>query len=1039
MKHLITTVFAINFFFISYAQNYTVNGIVTNKLTGVPLGGATITSKKNVTTTDSSGRFQIEAAASEELMISFVGMRTKAVKISNNSQTISVQLEDDASALEQVVVTGYQSQRKIDLTGAVSIVKTEDIKNLPASNLVTALQGRVPGMFVEADGRPNGGQRTLVIRGFNTLGNTSPLFVIDGVPTLNQTAFQSMDPNLIESIQVLKDATAASIYGSRASNGVIIVTTKQGKDRLQVNFTSSYGKDLFNDKLPVLDVYGRGRALWQAAINDKINPAQNAALYSYVSHTDANGIPVLDQVIPVEWIGGNPAGLTPGSNTDWQDVVFRSGTISNNELNLSYANKIAKGLFGFGYLKNDGMMRYMQFRKFVTRLNTSFTFLDGRLRIGENLQVSYARNTPDRTDLGGSDMVNLARFLQPILPVYKTDGSWAGPIGGGISDRNNPLHMLYIYRDNFNRTSNAFGNAYLEVKPLKNLLFKSSFGLEYQGQYNNAIFPAFVTGFLSRSVNSMSLTQGHQINWVWSNTTNYEVNFRDHKINLLGGVEAVKENGNSFSANREGFAIEDLNYYQLSAGTGNQTVSGSSTGYQLLSLFGKLNYTFSDKYLLALTLRRDGSSRFGSNNPYGLFPSASAAWRLNNEPFLRDITFISNLKLRGGWGRVGNQEIGNESAFGVYSPNYGGTVSNRFNTGTAYDITGSNGGTLPSGFSQVRRGNPNLRWETTEEYNGGVDFGFLNEKIYGSFDYFKRRTTDILITPPYAAVIGPNASQTQNGATVDNKGFEATLGYRHQAKSGLAYSIGINASGFRNKVIYLPATVVPGYPGNVEKTVLGHSPNEFFGYIVQGIFQTQEEVNSAAAQPGKGLGRIRYRDINKDNVINALDQDWIGYNLPKAEYGINIQVRFKGFDLALFAQGVFGRDVNNGIKANTDFLQSGMNMGTRVLQSWTPQNTTSTIPALSNANSNNETRFSTYFIERGDYLKLRSAELGYSVPQRLTDKFRIENLRVFFIGTNLFTLFKKSGKDSFTGQDPSLPGNIYPQATNVTFGLNLSL
>lgn len=1038
MKRLLLVTTLLYLTAVAFAQRSKITGSVISKVTQTPLNGATVSSKGRAVTTDEKGQFTIDASVGDELTVTYVGMKPTVLKL-RNTDNVSIELEEGASQLDQVVVVGYNTQRKVDLTGAITVVKTEDVKNIPASNFATALQGRVPGLFIEADGRPNGGQRTLVIRGFNTLGNTSPLFVIDGVPTLNQTAFQSLDPNTIESVQVLKDATAASIYGSRASNGVVIVTTKQGKEKLQINFTSSYGKDLFTDKMPVLDVYERGRALWQAAINDKRDPALNAALYTYVSHVDVNGVPVLDKVIPTEWIGGNPSTLTPGANTDWQDVVFRSGTIINNEVNVSYGNKISRGLFGFGYLDNQAMMRYMGFTRFTARLNTSFNLLDGKLRVGENLQLVYARNTPDRTDLGGSDIVNLARFEQPILPVYRTDGGYSGPIGAGFSDRNNPLHMLYIYRNNFDRTYNAFSNVFVEARPIKNLLLRSNLGFEYQGLYNNAIFPAFATGFLSRIINSMSLTQGHQTNWVWSNTANYDLNINQHRASILAGVEAVKNRSTVFGASREGFAIEDFDYYQLSAGTGNQTVTGTTTGFQLFSLFGKINYSYSDKYLVALTIRRDGSSRFGSNNPYGLFPSISAGWRINKEAFLMNQTLISNLKLRAGWGRVGNQEIGNESAFGGYAPNYGTTLSNRYSTGTAYDLSGANGGTLPSGFSQVRRGNPNLKWETTEEYNGGVDFGFLNERLFGSFDYFSRRTSDILITPPYAAVIGANASQTQNGATVDNKGFEATLGFRNQTRFGLNYSVGFNVAGFRNKVIYLPATVVPGYPGNVEKTILGHSPNEFFGYVVQGIFQTDDEVQKAATQPGKGVGRLRYTDLNNDGVINALDQDWLGYSLPKAEYGLNIQLRYRAFDLALFGQGVYGRKVNNSIKASTDFLQPGMNMGKRVLEAWTLQNKNSNIPALSNANSNNETRFSTYFVERGDYFKLRSAELGYTLPKRLVDRAKIENLRIFFIGTNLFTLFKKSGKNAFTGMDPSLPGNIYPQATNITFGLNLSL
>jgi TonB-dependent starch-binding outer membrane protein SusC len=1038
MKRLLLCVSLLFFTVVAFSQKQRISGTVINPISQTPVAGATVATKQNKATTNDNGQFTIEAEVGDELTVSHIGMKPFTQRI-QSLDPIRIQLDEEASELEQVIVTGYSAQRKVDLTGAVSVVKTADIANLPASNLVTSLQGRVPGVFIEADGRPNGGQRTLVIRGFNTLGNTSPLFVIDGVPTLNQEAFQNLDPNQIESMQVLKDATAASIYGSRASNGVIIVTTKQGKDRMQVTFTSSYGKAYFTDKLPVLDVYERGRALWQAAINDKLNPAQNSAVYSFESHVDANGVPVLDKVIPVPWVGGNPADLTPGANTDWQDVVFRNGTIKNHELSISYGTRNSGGVFGVGYLDNQGIMEYMQFRKYNARVNTFFNFLDGKIKIGENLQVSYTRNTPERTDLGGSNVVNLARYMQPLLPVYKTNGDWSGPIGAGYSDRNNPLHMLYIYRNNFDHTFNGFGNVYVEIKPIKNLLLKSSYGLDYINGYNKAIFPTFTTGFLSRQINSMTIDRPQALNWVWSNTANYTHVIGSHNISLLAGTEAIKNRSQTLGTYKEGFAIQDLDYWQLSAGTGNQTATGTSTGNQLLSYFGKINYNFADRYLLALTVRRDGSSRFGENNRYGTFPSISAGWRLNNESFLQNVSFLSNLKLRGGWGRVGNQEIGDESSFGVYATNYGLLTGGRRNVGTAYDITAANGGTLPSGYSQVRRGNPDLRWETTEEVNAGIDFGFFQESLIGNFDVFSRRTYDILITPPYAAVIGAGASQVLNGATVENKGYELTLGYRSQTKSGFAYSVGINIAGFRDKVVKIPSTVVSGYPGNVEKTILGHSPREIFGYIVEGIFQNTAEVTSSPAQPGKGVGRLKYADLNKDGKIDPLDQDWLGNQIPKAEYGINIQLAYKGIELSLFTQGVYKRTVNNTtIKSSSDFLQSGMNMGRRVLQAWTPQNPTSTIPALSNATSNQETRSSTYFMERGDYLKLRTAQLNYTIPKNLTEKIKAQSLRVFLIGENLFTYFNKNGKRAYTGPDPSLPGTIYPQTTNVTLGVNLS-
>ena len=1037
MKHCILLLLGIHLTMMSYSQQEVNSGTVISKSLGTPLSGVSITSPIKSVTSDSTGKFSILTKIGETLSFSFIGMKPFKIEVKSFS-ILKIELSEDLMNLNEVVVTGYQVQRKIDMTGAVSVVRTSDITNIPAANLITSLQGRVPGVFIEADGRPNGGQRRILVRGLSTLGNTNPLFVIDGVPTLNQQTFQNIDPSLIESLQVLKDAAAGSIYGARASNGVIIVTTKQGKEKMQIRLNTSYGIDAFTDKLQVLNVYERGQALWQAAINDKINPAQNAPLYSFISSTNANGVPTLDKVIPVAWIGGNEALMTPGSNTDWQDVVFHNGKIKSTELNISVANKNSSGLFGFSYLDNQGIMKTMQFQKYSGRINTSFNFLNGKVKIGENLQVSYTRNTPDRTDLGGSDMINLSRFMQPILPVYRTDGNWSGPIGAGFSDRNNPLHMLTIYKDNFDKTMNLFGNFYVEAKPIKDLLIRTSFGLDYTNGYNTGIFPNFSTGFLSRTINSMRVDQSHRLNWVWSTTANYTKIFGLHNLNFLLGTEAIKNDFVTLGAIKEGFAIEDLNYYILNAGTGNQTNSGDKTGNQILSYFSKLNYNYSDKYLLAFTLRQDGSSRFGINNQFGIFPSVSAGWRLKNESILKNVDFLSNLKLRAGWGIVGNQEIGDESSYGNYATNYGALSGNRRNIGSAYDIRGVNGGTLLSGYTQVRRGNPDLRWESTEEKNFGLDFGFFDEKLFGSFDYFNRRTTDILITPPYVATIGAGASQVQNGATLDNKGFEFTFGYRDNTQSGLTYSIGFNVGAFRDKVVYIPASVISGYPGNIEKTILGHSPQELFGYVVHGLFQNQEEVLASATQAGKGIGRIRYKDLNGDGKIDPLDQDWLGNQLPKAEYGINIGLNYKGFDFMLFAQGIYGRMVNNGIKGQTDFLNTGMNNGIRLLNAWNPQNTSSTIPMLSNANSNNENRMSSYYVERGDYLKLRTAEIGFTLPQKIAQRAHLNALRVFMLGTNLFTIFNKSGSNAFTAQDPSLPGSIYPQPRNVTFGLNIT-
>lgn len=1019
-----------------FSQQKTITGTITGN--GKPLAGVSVSVKGTGTgtSTTENGTYSIPAPASGVLVFSHVGYAVQEVPLAGKA-VVDLALEPETGGLEKVVVTGYSTQRKADLTGAVSIVNTAAISDLPGSSTITALQGRVPGVFIETDGRPNGGQNRFLIRGLNTLGNTNPLFIIDGVPTINQQQFRSIDPSMIESIQVLKDATAASIYGARASNGVIIVTTKRGTSRMQVKLNTSYTRQVFTQKLPVLNTTERGRALWQASINDKTPVSAHQALYGFASHTDAGGTPVLDSVNPVKWIGSSPSSLTPSANTDWQDVVFHNGSIANTDLSISNGTDRSTMLFGFNYLNNQGIVRFSQYQRYAARINTSFDIIKNKLKIGENLQLSLDRDMPMPTDLGGSDMINLARFLQPILPVYRTDGSFAGPLGAGFSDRNNPLHMMTIYKDNFNRNYNTFGNVYAELHPVEHLLIRSNFGVDYIGGYNIGRFPAFQEGFIGRTINYMRVDQSHRLNWTWSNTANYDVRFGKHSTSFLAGMEAIKNGYKTLSGYKEGFALEDLNYYQLSAGTGNQTVSGTETGNQLLSYFGKINYNYADKYLLALTLRRDGSSRFGTNNTYGTFPSVSAGWRVNNESFMRDVAFVSNLKLRGGWGRVGNQEIGDDSRFGEYMTNYGINTGTR-TTGTAYDITGANGGTLPSGYARVQLANPNLRWETTEEVNAGIDFGLLQERIYGSFDYFSRVTSNILIRPPYVATIGEGGSQWQNGATVENKGFEITAGYRDHAGE-LTYSIGVNLGAFHNKVTKLPASVVRAYPGNTEQTILGHSPLELFGYVAQGIFQSKAEVDASATQPGKGIGRIRFADLNGDKVIDTRDQAWLGDQLPKGDYGINIQLAYRNFDASLFGNGLYGRKVNNGIKGSTDFIASGMNMGKRVLNAWTPQNANSTIPMLTLVDANSElSRFSSYFVESGDYFKLRSAQIGYTLPRETLSKIRIQQLRVYGLAENSLLIFRKKGAGAFTAEDPEDPGSLYPKPVTFTLGFNLT-
>jgi TonB-linked SusC/RagA family outer membrane protein len=524
----------------------------------------------------------------------------------------------------------------------------------------------------------------------------------------------------------------------------------------------------------------------------------------------------------------------------------------------------------------------------------------------------------------------------------------------------------------------------------------------------------------------------------FQHTLTYELEKEKHHLNLLLGAEQVNSVFENFSASRQGYALETIDYAYLAAGSTNKDNDGSGGGFALLSYFAKANYDYAGKYLASVTVRRDGSSRFGPNNRYGYFPAFSLGWRLSEEAFIRDhVPVIKDLKIRYGWGKAGNQEIANNAIYTIYTANYGTDPTWNYDAGSAYDINGAGSGQLPSGFSSTQTGNPSLKWESSIQSNIGVDFTLFGSHISGSVDYFTKNASDILILPPPIAVLGEGGYEYQNGASMDNKGFEALLSYDGKLGNDLRFGVSANIATYRNKVVYLPSSVLTAYPGNGrDKTILNHSINSYFGYVANGLFTSQKDLDQSATQVGKALGRIRYKDLNGDGIIDVNDQDYIGTADPKFTYGINLTASWHNLDLACFFQGVAGVMVNNSNKVYTDFssLWPGVNWGKRTLQAWTPSNPKSTIPALTLLDANNEGRFSTYFIEPGSYLKLRNLELGYTFKQ-VSNRWKIKQFRVFVMGNNIWTI--KNSR--YTGPDPEIPNSGYPMPAIYTVGLNASL
>ncbi len=1015
----------------AYSQQ-TVTGTIVDE-TGETVIGATIIEKgtTNGTVSDFDGNFSINVKAGSTLVFSYVGYLTQELPAQDG---MKVTMHDDALSIEEVVVTGYTTQRKADLTGAVSVVSPSDLAKQNENNPIKAMQGRVPGMNISADGSPSG-SATVRIRGIGTLNNNDPLYIIDGVPT--KAGMHELNGNDIESIQILKDAASASIYGSRAANGVIIITTKRGKEgKVRIDFDASIALQTYTNKMKVLNAKQFGQVMWQGYVNDGLDPNMNGLGYNFDWGYDAKGQPVLNNITMNKYL--DAAGTTPAADTDWFDQTTRKGIIHQYNLSLSNGSERGSSFFSLGYYKNKGIIKSSDFERYSARINTDYKLL----KIGERNVITigehFTLNRTSEVSAPGGFLQNVLQF-NPSLPVYTTDGQFAGPVGG-YPDRENPVARLKRNRDNRYTYWRTFGDVFLNVNPIDNLNIKTTFGLDY-AQKEQRIFTYPITeGTVANPTNAVEPKQEHWTKWMWNIIATYNLEKGNHRADAMVGMELNREDDTSFSGKAYDFAVLNPDYMWPNAAVGESEAYGYGEGYTLVSYFGKLNYNYADRYLLSLTMRYDGSSRFGKNNRYGTFPSISAGWRINEEKFMKDINWLDNLKLRASWGQTGNQEISNIARYTIYESNYGEAGFGGQSYGTSYDIEGSNGGkTLPSGFKRNQLGNDDLKWETTTQTNLGVDFGMFRNALYGSFEWYFKKTKDILVFMPGIGVMGEGSSQWINAGEVENKGFEFNIGYRGNI-GDFHYDLSGNVGTYRNKVTKLPETIAANgtFGGNGVKSVIGHAMYSQVGYVYDGIFKSQEEIDNHATQNGAGLGRIRWKDLDKNGVINEADQTWIYDPTPDFTWGLNIYLQYKDFDLTMFWQGVQGVDVISDLKKETDLWSglniSNLNKGDRLLNAWTPQNNGSNIPAISTMDNNNEKRVSTYFVENGSFAKLRTIQLGYNLPKTICNKMYMERLRLYLSAQNLLTIKSKK----FTGVDPENANYGYPIPLNITFGLNVS-
>ena len=1009
-----------------------ITGTVVDE-TGETVIGATVLEKgtNNGTVTDFDGVFTLKVNPGATLVFSYVGFLNVEMPAANG---MVVTMKEDALSLNEIVVTGYTTQRKADLTGAVSVVSVTDLVKQNENNPIKAMQGRVPGMNISADGNPSGAA-TVRIRGTGTLNNNDPLYIIDGVPT--KAGMHELNGNDIESIQVLKDAASASIYGSRAANGVIIITTKGGKDgKVKIDFDASWAVQTYANKMKVLNAKEFGQMMWQGYVNDGLNPNMNGLGYHYDWSYNAQGVPTLNGITMSKFL--DPAGTTPAADTDWFKETTRTGFVQQYNVSLSQGTENGTSFFSLGYYKNNGIIKQSDFQRFSARMNSTYKLLtvgDRKIvTVGEHFTV----NRTNELQAPGGFLENVLQF-NPSLPVYTTDGSYAGPVGG-YPDRENPVARLDRNSDNRYTYWRMFGDAFININPLANFNIKTTFGLDYSQKQQRIFTYPITEGTVANSTNAVEPKQEHWTKWMWNAIATYNLERGDHRGDVLIGTELNREDDSWLSAKAYDFAVLNPDYMWPNAAVGEAEAYGAGEGYTLVSFFGKLNYTYADRYLASLTLRYDGSSRFGRNNRYGTFPSVSLGWRISEESFMRGVEWLDNLKLRASWGQTGNQEISNIARYTIFESNYGEAGFGGQSYGTSYDIAGTNGGqTLPSGFKRNQLGNDNLKWETTTQTNLGFDFGLLRNALYGSLEWYYKKTTDILVYMPGIGVMGEGSSQWINAGEMTNKGIELNVGYRGSV-GDLVYDLSGNIGTYRNKVTKLPETLAAAgtFGGNGVESVVGHPMGAQVGYVYDGIFKSQDEIDNHASQNGAGLGRIRWKDLNGDGTINEKDQRWIYSPVPDFTWGLNIYLEYKNLDFTMFWQGVQGVDVISDLKRETD-LWAGLNItnlnkGRRLLDAWTPSNPNSNIPAVSTMDNNNEKRVSSYFVENGSFAKMRNIQLGYSFGSGVCDKLHIARLRMYVSAQNLLTIKSKS----FTGVDPENPNFGYPIPLNVTYGLNVS-
>lgn len=984
-------------------QAKTVTGTVTD-VSGEPIIGANIRIKGTTTgtITDIDGNFSIEAKPQSVIEVSYIGYLTQETVI-NNQKSIRFLLKEDTKTLDEVVVIGYGVQKKADLTGSVANINTEKLNTQSNANIGQALQGKIAGVDIVSQGGAPGSGTRIMVRGIGTLNNASPLYIVDG---MYMNSIDHINPNDIASIDVLKDASSAAIYGSRAANGVIIVTTKEGSNtegKPIIDLSVNLGISTASKFLDILDAKGWAEVTTIAR--------------------QAIGKPALDMATD----------LANKPDNDWQDIMFRPALMQNYNLSVKGGGKYSTYYTGLGYFNQDGIVKGTNYQRY--NIQSKNDYKRGIFSAGTNLIISFSHDKPLHQELRGG---MIGTILQSVPTLEKYDDTREGGYGGTYGDVVNIPHPLAIIDDNimdrYNENVKIFANLYAQIELFKGLKYKLNLTPDFSFERYKNYLNKYDFGLATNSITQLTERQRRRRNILVENLLTFDRTFGEHKISALAGYTYQDSRFRHIQAYGEGLpqGLEEID-----AATTNRSNEGNSWRSVLTSILGRVFYSYQNKYLFTATIRRDGSSKFGKNNRYGYFPSFSLGWNVAEEKFMENVHWLDQLKLRGGYGVLGNQEIDNYQ--------YSSTIT------TGINYPDGNGGLLQGAFPK-NFANPDIKWEETAMTNVGIDFMAFNNRLSLTADYYVKNTKDILLTVPIPISSGGANDPIRNAGKIRNNGFEFNLGWMDQPNPDISYGINLIGSFNKNKVIAMGSESgsIKGGSTNqnitTSETKAGYPIGGYWLISTAGYFNSQEEVDAYAKdgkkiQPAAEPGDIKFVDANNDGVINDDDRVFQGSPFPDFTFALNGNMRYKNFDLSIGLQGVLGNKIYNATRQTLEDVTKGSNFLASCLDYWTPENKNASHPRLTWDDPNRNTRAeSDRYLENGSYLRLRSVQLGYTFPQTWF-KGAIQHARVYINAENLFTITSYSGYSPDVNADNAnyrgFDNFIYP--TNRTFMLGLNV